>query len=122
MVYFKEIYPADLFLLGELISLGISGLLGTDTMQALEGASLADGLEGLELLQVVSHLHGANPLNDGLDGHQLTGQLDSLGQLLCGGVSLAWLLGVEWEQNQLRLVLLQTLSVQLERFNALVPE
>merc|ERR1719452_396784 len=114
MVYFKEIYPADLFLLGELISLGISGLLGPDSVQALEGASLADGLEGLELLQVVGHLHGAGPLDHRLDGHDSSGQLDSLGKLLSGGITLAWLLGVQGEQDQLGLVLLQALGVQLE--------
>merc|ERR1719452_355971 len=121
MVYFKEIYPADLFLLGELISLGISGLLGPDSVQALEGASLADGLEGLELLQVVGHLHGAGPLDHRLDGHDSTGQLDSLGKLLSSGISLAWLLGVQGEQDQLGLVLLQALGVQLEGLHALVP-
>merc|ERR1719452_385236 len=121
MVYFKEIYPADLFLLGELISLGISGLLGPDSVQALEGASLANGLEGLELLQVVGHLHGTSPLDDWLDGHDCSGQLNSLGKLLSGGISLAWLLGVQGEQDQLGLVLLQALGVQLEGLHALVP-
>merc|ERR1719193_3000311 len=121
MVYFKEIYPADLFLLGELISLGVSSLLGPDTVQALVSTSLADGLEGLELLEVVSHLHGADSLDSRLDRHDSTSKLDSLGQLLSSGISLAWLLGVQWEQDQLGLVLLQTLGVQLQGLDALVP-
>merc|ERR1719193_1953063 len=95
MVYFKEIYPADLFLLGELISLGVSSPLGPDTVQALVSTSLADGLEGLELLEVVSHLHGADPLDSRLDRHDGTSKLDSLGQLLSSGIALAWLLGVQ---------------------------
>merc|ERR1719193_293753 len=119
MVYFKEIYPADLFLLGELISLGVSSLLGPDSVQALVSTSLADGLEGLELLEIVSHLHGADPLDSRLDRHDSTSKLDSLGQLLSSGIALAWLLGVQWEQDGL--VLLQTLGVQLQGLDALVP-
>merc|ERR1712179_828451 len=107
MVYFKEIYPADLFLLFELISLGVSSLLGPDSVQALVSTSLADGLEGLELLEVVSHFHGTDPLDSRLDRHDSTSKLDSIRELLSGGIALAWLLGVKWEQDQLGLVLLQ---------------
>merc|ERR1712179_601650 len=120
MVYFKEIYPADLFLLRELISLGVSSLLGPDSVQALVSTSLADGLEGLELLEVVSHFHGTDPLDSRLDRHDSTSKLDRLRELLSGGIALAWLLGVKWEQDQLGLVLLQTLGVQLQGLNTLV--
>ena len=91
-------------------------------MQALEGPGLADGLEGLEVLQVLSKFHSSGSLDHGLDRHNLSGQLDSLGQLLSSGVSLAGLLGVQREQDQLGLVFLQALSVQLQRLHALVPE
>merc|ERR1719184_234282 len=114
MVYFKEIYPADLFLLRELISLGVSSLLGPDSVQALESTSPADGLECLELLQVISNFHSTDPLDSRLDRHDSTSELDSLRELLSGGIALAWLLGVKWEQDQLGLVLLaQTCSFQL---------
>ena len=91
-------------------------------MKSLEGPGLTNGLEGLELLHVLGDLHSSGSLDDGLDGHHLAGQLDSLGQLLSGGVSLAGLLGVEREQDQLGLVFLQALAVQLQGLNTLVPE
>ena len=111
-----------LLLLGQLISLSVSGLLGPDTVQALEGAGLTDGLERLELGEVLGDGHGAAPLHHGLHGHHLPGQLHRLGHLLGTGVSLAGLLGAQWEQDQLALVLLQPLGVQLQGLNALVPE
>ena len=91
-------------------------------MQALEGPGLADGLEGLEVLQVLSKFHSSGSLDHGLDRHNLSGQLDSLGQLLSGRVSLSGLLGVEREQDQLGLVFLQALAVQLQGLDALIPE
>merc|ERR1719474_2294227 len=103
-----------------LISLGVSSLLGPDSVQALVSTSLADGLEGLELLEVVSHFHGTDPLDSRLDRHDSTSKLDSLRELLSGGIALAWLLGVQWEQDQFGLVLLQTLGVQLQGLNTLV--
>ena len=111
-----------LLLLVNVISLSIGGPLGSDTVERLEGPGLTDGLEGLELLHVVGELHSSGSLDDGLDGHHLSGQLDSLGQLLSGGVALAGLLGVEGEQDQLGLVFLQALAVQLQGLDALVPE
>ena len=90
-------------------------------MQALEGPRLADGLEGLEVLQVLSKFHSSGSLDHGLDRHNLSGQLDSLGQLLSSGVSLAGLLGVEREHDQLGLVFLQALGVELQRLDTLVP-
>merc|ERR1719150_3224589 len=110
-----------LLLLVNVISLSISGPLGSDTVKSLEGPGLTNGLEGLELLHVVGELHSSGSLDDGLDRHHLSGQLDSLRQLLGSGVALAGLLGVEREQDQLGLVFLQALSVQLQRLHALVP-
>ena len=123
MVYFKEIFIIDhLFLLVNIVSLCICGLLGPDTVQTLEGAGLTDGLERLELGEVLGDGHGAAPLHHGLHRHHLPGQLHRLGHLLGTGVSLAGLLGAQWEQDQLALVLLQPLGVQLQGLNALVPE
>ena len=48
-------------------------------------------------------------------------ELRGLLALLGGGVSLPRLLGVDGEEDQLRLVLLQPLRVLLERLNRLVP-
>jgi len=90
-------------------------------MQALVGTSLADSLEGLELLKVVSDLHGANSLDSRFDGHNSSCKLNSLRQLLGSSITLAWLLGVQREQDQLGLVLLQALSIQLQRLHTLVP-
>ena len=90
-------------------------------METLEGSRLTNGLEGLELLQVVREGHGSGSLDHRLDGHHLSGQLDSLGHLLSGGVSLAGLLGVEREHDQLGLVFLQALGVELQRLDTLVP-
>merc|ERR1719326_2558071 len=96
-----------------LISLSVGGLLGPDTVQPLECSCLADGLEGFEGLHISGDGHGTGPL-----GHS---QLHGLGHLLSSGVTLPWLLGVDGEQDHLRLELLQPLSVQLQRLHTLVP-
>ena len=148
-----------LLLLGKLISLSVSGLLGPDTVQPLERACLdkkrqikscltidiiehylTDGLEGLEGLHIGSDGHGTGPLGHSLWCHHLenkgqngrsdvnhselylgASKLHSLGHLLGGGVTLPWLLGVDGEQDHLRLELLQSLRVQLKRLHTLVP-
>merc|ERR1719225_2288439 len=61
-----------------------------------------------------------DPLDSRLDRHNSTSKLDSLRELLSSGIALAWLLGVKWEQDQLGLVLLQTLGVQLQGLDTLV--
>ena len=53
--------------------------------------------------------------------HLGASKLHSLGHLLGGGVTLPWLLGVDGEQDHLRLELLQSLRVQLKRLHTLVP-
>ena len=79
-----------LLLLGKLISLSVGGLLGPDTVQPLERASLdkkrqfkscltidiiehylTDGLEGLEGLHIGSDGHGTGPLGHSLGCHHL---------------------------------------------------
>ena len=64
---------------------------------------------------------GISSLTDILDGHNLSGDLGGLGDLLLGSVSLLGLLGVQGEEDELALVLLQTLGVELQRLNTLVP-
>jgi len=112
----------SLLLLGDLVSLRICRLLGPDAMETLEGPGLSDGLESLEVLHLIRNLHGADPLHDGLDRHDLAGELGGLGDLLGGGLALLGLLAVQWEQDQLALVLLQPLGVRLQRLNRLVPK
>ena len=111
----------NLLLLVNVICLSVGSLLGSDSVQTFEGASLSDGLEGLELLEVVSKGHGSGSLDILLDGHNLSGQLNSLGQFLSAGISLPWLLGVQGEEDELALVFLETLSILLKRLNTLVP-
>ena len=123
VVYFKEIKfdHRKLFLLVNVVSLGVSSSLGSDSMETLVGTSLSDGLESLEALQLISKFQDLELLGLLLDGHQRSRQLDSLGEFLRSGVSLPWLLGVEREEDELALVFLQTLSVQLKGLNTLVP-
>merc|ERR1719481_678333 len=112
----------QLLLLAELVSLGICGLLGTNTVQPLEGTSLTDCLEGLEILHLLCNGHGACAFHNRFNSHDSgSGQLDSLGQLLRSSVTLPGLLSVNGEQNHLGLVFLQSLGVQLEGLHALVP-
>merc|ERR1712173_581835 len=109
-MYFCTFHDSNkLLLLGKLISLSVGGLLGPDTVQPLEGACLTDGLEGLEGLHI------------GSDGHSTRPLVHSLGHLLGGSITLPWLLGVDGEQDHLRLELLQSLRVQLKRLHTLVP-
>ena len=117
----KKFNDKLLFLLIHIVSLSISGSLGSDSMQTLVSTSLSDGLESLEVLEFISNCHSSGSLDNLFDWHNISSKLDSLGQFLWGRVSLPWLLGVDWEQNQLALVLLQTLGIQLERLNTLVP-
>ena len=111
----------NLLLLVNVICLCVSSLLCSDSVQTFEGTCLSDGLESLELLEVVSEGHGSGSLDSLLDGHDGSGQLDSLGQLLSAGVSLPWLLGVQGEEDELALVFLEALGVHLQRLNTLVP-
>ena len=53
--------------------------------------------------------------------HLGASKLHSLGHLLSSGITLPWLLGVDGEQDHLRLELLQSLRVQLKRLHTLVP-
>merc|ERR1719232_624665 len=82
--------------------------------------AMADGLESFESLHVISDGHGAGSLDDRLDGHHFSSQLHGLGKLLGARVSLPGLLRVDGEEDQLALVLLQTLGVELQRLNTLV--
>jgi len=89
-------------------------------VQALEGASLTDGVERLEVLHVVRDHHSLLSLHNRLERHDLSGELGGLADLVRGGLSLPWLLGVEWEEDELALVLLETLGVLLEGLHGLV--
>ena len=117
----RNLNTGHLFLLVDVVGLSISGPLGSDSGKLLEGAGLADGLESFESLHVISDGHGAGPLDHGLDGHHFSSQLHGLGELLGARVTLPWLLGVDREEDQLALVLLQTLGVELQRLNTLIP-
>ena len=118
----RNLNTGHLFLLVDVVSLSVGCPLGSDASELLEGAGLPDGLESFESLHVISDGHGAGSLDHRLDRHHLSGQLHGLGQLLSAGVSLPGLLGVEREEDQLALVFLQTLGVELQRLDTLVPE
>ena len=64
--------------------------------------------------------HGRSDVNH-LELHLGASKLHSLGHLLGGSITLPWLLGVDGEQDHLRLELLQSLRVQLKRLHTLVP-
>ena len=118
----RNLNTGHLFLLVDVVGLSVSCPLGSDTSELLEGAGLADGLESFESLHVVSDGHGAGSLDNRLDGHHFSSQLHGLGKLLGARVSLPGLLRVDGEEDQLALVLLQTLGVELQRLNTLVPD
>jgi len=83
-------------------------------------AGLGDGVVGLKVLEVLRQFHGARSLAVGLQRHQLAAQLGGLLDVLLRGVALPWLLGLQGEEDELGLVLLESLSVQLQRFDRLV--
>jgi hypothetical protein len=74
----------------------------------------------LEVLQVLGQLQSARPLSVGLQRHDLAGQLGGLLDVLLGGVTLPRLLGLDGEEDELGLVLLQALRVELQRLERLV--
>jgi len=90
-------------------------------VETLVGSGLSDGLEGLEVLHLIGDSHSTRSLSDSFDGHNLSSDLGGLGDLLLGGVSLLGLLGVQGEEDELALVLLQALGVQLKGLNRVVP-
>ena len=100
--------------------LSLLGLLGADAPELAVRAGLGDGVVSLEVLEVFGQLHGARSLAVSLQGHQLAAQLGSLLDVLLGSVALPRLLGLEGEEDQLGLVLLEALSVELKRLQGLV--
>ena len=90
------------------------GLLGPDTPEPGNGTSLTYTVEGFELLEVVCQLHGALPLDHLLHWHNLTDHLGGLLHVLLSGITLAGLLAVDGEEDQLGLILLQPLNVLLQ--------
>ena len=117
----RNLNTGHLFLLVDVVGFSVSCPLGSDTCELLEGAGLADSLESFESLHVISEGHGVGSLDDGLDGHHLSSQLHGLGKLLSARVSLPGLL-LDGEEDQLALVLLQTLGVELQRLNTLASD
>ena len=63
-----------------------------------------------------------NQLTYGLERQDLAADLGGHSDLLGGGVALLGLLGVEGEEDELALVLLQAGSVQLQGLHRLVSE
>ena len=118
----RNLITGHLFLFVDVVGLSVSCPLGSDTSELLEGAGLADSLESFESLHVISDSHGASSLDDGFDRHHFSSQLHGLGELLGARVSLPGLLRVDGEEDQLALVLLQTLGVKLQRLNTLVSD
>ena len=106
--------------LRKVISFSFLGLLGPDTPKPGDGTSLTHTVEGLELLEVVCQLHSALPLNHLFNRHDLADHLGGLLHILFGSVSLAGLLGVDGEEDELGLVLLQPLYVPLQGFQGFV--
>ena len=106
---------------GDVIFFGLSLLLLADTVEPLVSARLSDRLVGLERLHVVRDLHGPDPADGLLEWHDAVAQqLGSLLHVLLGGITLPGLASLDGEQDQLGLVLLQSLHIQLESLHALV--
>ena len=100
--------------------LSLLGLLGADAPELAVRASLGDRVVSLEVLEVFGQLHGARSLAVSLQGQQLAAQLSGLLDVLLRSVALPRLLGLEREEDQLGLVLLEALSVELQRLDGLV--
>ncbi len=119
-----SIQRVSLFLLlaglREVVGLRLLGLLGADSPEPGDGTGLPDGVEGLELLEVVRELHGARPFGLLGDGHDRAHQLLGLLEVLLARVALPRLLPVDGEEDQLAAVLLQALGIQLQGLNGLV--
>merc|ERR1712178_545555 len=101
----KKFNDKLLFLLIHIVSLSISGSLGSDTMQTLVCTSLSDGLESLEVLEFISNCHGSGSLDNLLDWHNISSKLERLNTLVPSAV-------INSNTNGLSVVLAQSSSLQ----------